>query len=114
MTSHHQSQRVGVISISVLFTLLLSSTMPAEAVASPHRVLENLVLRSETAIAIAKAVAEETYGAESIATQLPLVAARKGDAWHVSGHLPAGIPGGVVEVWIAARDGRVIRLTHGK
>ena len=114
MKSHLRRRRVGVVPALVFLALVLSVFTTTGALASQHKVSGNLVMRTETAIAIAKAVAEETYGAKSIAAQLPLVALRKGNTWHVSGQLPAGIPGGVVEVWVAVSDGRVIRLTHGK
>ena len=82
--------------------------------AGEHKVERDLVQRAETAIAIARAVSEETYGREDIKLQLPLQASRRGASWYVHGSLPAGVPGGVVEVWISVSDGRIVRLTHGK
>jgi NTF2 fold immunity protein len=81
---------------------------------APPHVTGDLVSRPDTAVAIAKAVAEETYGHESVAGQSPLAAVKEGNAWHVSGRLPSGTAGGVVEVWVAAKDGRVLRLIHSK
>ena len=74
----------------------------------------DLVARQETAAAIADAVAVETYGEEVLAAERPLVAKREAGVWHVSGHFAHPMPGGVVEVWISPKDGRVIRMTHGK
>jgi hypothetical protein len=103
---------VRSIALTLSFILCCSTTSGGQR--TQHRVAGDLVSRSETAIAIAKAVAEETYGSAAIAAQSPLAAMKEGTTWHVSGRLPAGTPGGVVEVWIAVRDGRVLRMTHGK
>lgn len=94
--------------------LALTSTPAAFAEPSPHRVQGDLVKSARTAIAIAKAVAEETYGTEGIAAQTPFLAVKRNGTWHVQGHLPPDWKGGVVEVWIASLDGRVLRMTHGK
>lgn len=106
--------RHRAVSIVVLVSLLMCSFWAIGQQASSHRVTGNLVVHADTAKAIAKAVAEETYGPEVISGQMPLVAVRKDSIWHISGRLPPGVPGGVVEVWVSVRDGRVLRLTHGK
>lgn len=101
--------------------LLLSVVCVAGAVAladvsaTKHPSREgDLVKKSATAIAIAKAVAAEAYGDKQVNAQLPFVASRYGDHWEVLGSLPKGIPGGVIEVHIAVADARVLQLQHGK
>lgn len=74
----------------------------------------NMVSQKDTAISIAKAVAEEAYGKGAVAGQLPLVAVLNNGVWHVAGTLPHGVPGGVVEVQISSRDGRILKIIHGK
>lgn len=73
---------------------------------------ERLVERSITAISIAQAVSVERYGAEVVEAQKPLIAERRGDVWVVKGVLPNGIPGGTLEVWVSAVDGRITQIQH--
>lgn len=102
-----------VISIFLYLSLLVYPFLAVGEQPRLHRVTGNLVVNVETATAIAKAVAIEIYGVEIITDELPLVAVRKGNVWHVRGHIPPNTPGGVVEVWISVKDGRILRLTHG-
>jgi len=44
----------------------------------------------------------------------PFSAKLTGNVWRVTGHLPSDVDGGVAEAWIDKRDGRVLRVTHGK
>ena len=104
----------GAASAALTLSLAVWCSTAIAGQADKHRVAGELVSRSETAIAIATAVATETYGSATVTSQLPLVAVTEGKTWHVSGSLPAGTPGGILEVWIAPRDGRVLRLTHGR
>ena len=76
----------------------------------PH----GFVASAETAIKIAQAVLEPIYGAEQIRRQLPLTAVLDKEAWIVQGSLPTGTRGGVALIEIAKRDGRIIRVTHGR
>jgi hypothetical protein len=86
----------------------------ADANDKAHRVVGDLVKESKTAIAIATAIASETYGSEMVQDQVPLIARRTGGTWHIKGSMPPNEPGGVMEVWISATDGQVIRMTHGR
>jgi hypothetical protein len=67
---------------------------------------------AQTAIAVARAVLTPIYGAEKIRSEEPLTARKQDDVWVVSGTLPAGLAGGVVEVSISAKDGRILRVIH--
>lgn len=69
---------------------------------------------AEVAIQIARAVLERIYGARQIEGQLPLTARMEGEAWIVTGTLPAGRLGGTARIEIAKQDGRILRVTHGR
>lgn len=73
---------------------------------------EKLVERQSTAVAIAHAVAVERYGVEVVEAQMPLTAERNGETWVVNGVLPEGVPGGVLDIWVSAIDGRIIKIQH--
>ena len=67
-----------------------------------------------TAIAIAKAIWIPIYGKEKIESEAPFVATLKENAWHVQGTLPKGYRGGTAEAVISKRDGKILRVIHGK
>jgi hypothetical protein len=69
---------------------------------------------ARTAVAIAEAILNSVYGEQQIAGEKPLQAKRSGDVWRVSGALPPGYKGGVAEIWISKRSGRILHLSHGK
>ena len=81
---------------------------------------KDAVPNAETAIRIAMAVWTPIYGAEMVEVEAPFDAKRAPDgSWFVCGtmHCSNGLPtckGGVLEAWIARRDGQVLRVTHGK
>ena len=67
-----------------------------------------------TAIKIAVAVCEPIYGRDHIAKKKPFHATLKDGIWTVEGSLPKGWLGGVPEAEIAQKDGRILRISHGK
>jgi hypothetical protein len=74
---------------------------------------------SITAVRVAEAVLVPVYGAEQIERQKPLTASLRGDVWVVKGQLRPRRPGaraagGVALVEIAKKDGRILRMTHGR
>jgi hypothetical protein len=75
---------------------------------------EGFVPDAATATRIAEAVLIPIYAARQIQAQQPLSATLRGDAWLVTGQLPAGSAGGVAVVEIAKRDARVLRVSHGR
>jgi len=67
-----------------------------------------------TAARIAEAVWIPIYGAQ-IVREKPFKATLKGDVWTVTGRdLPPGTVGGVAEAEISKRDGRILRVIHGR
>ncbi len=68
-----------------------------------------------TAHRIAEAVWIPIYGERVIAKEKPFRATLHGEVWTVTGKdLPAGRSGGVAEADISMRDGRILRVIHGK
>lgn len=68
-----------------------------------------------TASRIAEAVWIPIYGEAHIAAEKPFKVTLKGDVWTVTGKdLPPNTFGGVAEADISKRDGRILRVIHGK
>jgi hypothetical protein len=67
-----------------------------------------------TARAIAEAVSLPIYGKVLIDSEKPLKATLNNDVWTVTGTLPAGRLGGVLEMEIAREDARILRVSHGR
>jgi len=66
----------------------------------------------KTAVTIGKAVLEPVY--KNIEQQEPFQASLDGDMWVIKGSLPEGVLGGVGEVRIDKRTGRILHMIHGK
>jgi hypothetical protein len=75
---------------------------------------EGFIPSKEVAIKVAVAVWEPIYGAEKIAKEKPYRATLADGVWTVKGSLPKGNKGGVALARIAKKDGRILRVTHGK
>ena len=73
-----------------------------------------MVPNAETAVAIAVAVFKPIYGTENIENQRPFHAVLNNGVWHVYGSLPVNLLGGVAEAELSRKDGRIIRVWHGK
>ena len=67
-----------------------------------------------TAIRIAEAVWIPIYVEEKINSEKPIKATLHNGIWIVEGSLPEGLAGGVAMAEIANKDGRIIRVSHGK
>jgi hypothetical protein len=67
-----------------------------------------------TAIKIAVAIWEPIYGAKHIAAKKPFHATLHDGIWSVYGSLPKGWVGGVPEAEISQKDGKILRVRHGK
>jgi hypothetical protein len=83
---------------------------------SPHSYIPDagFVPDERTAILIAEAVLMPIYGVEEIKQERPFKATLSSGVWTVVGSLPAGSIGGVAIVEISKRDGRIVRVSHGK
>ncbi len=67
-----------------------------------------------TAIAVAEPILFKIYGKNNILDERPYSVSLVDDYWLLSGSLPKGWLGGVFFIILSAKDGRVIKLTHGK
>jgi len=67
-----------------------------------------------TATRVAEAILIPIYGQEQIESERPFSAQLNENTWKVEGHLAPGMDGGVAEVWIDKRDGRILRVSHGQ
>ncbi len=75
---------------------------------------EGFIPSKEVAIKVAVAVWEPIYGPEKIAKEEPYRATLADGVWTVEGSLSKGSKGGVALARIAKKDGRILRVTHGK
>jgi NTF2 fold immunity protein of polymorphic toxin system component len=69
---------------------------------------------SVTAVRIAIAVWAPIYGEQQIRGEQPYRASLRDGIWTVEGSLPENFIGGVAVAEIAKRDGRIVRVSHGK
>ena len=68
----------------------------------------------KTAIDIALKVWIPIYGKETIEGEKPYQAILKNGVWTVSGSLPEGMDGGVAMAQISQKDGKILKIIHGK
>jgi hypothetical protein len=77
--------------------------------------VEGYVPTAEVAIRIAVAVWEPIYGTQAIAEEKPYKATLAEGVWTVEGTLPKRYnKGGVALAEVSKRDGRILRVAHGK
>jgi hypothetical protein len=74
---------------------------------------EPLIKDARTAAAVAEALAFSAYGEALIKKQRPYQTTFINGYWRVAGTLKYDT-GGVFEILLDARDGRVVQLSHGK
>lgn len=68
-----------------------------------------------TAIKIGEIYLNHRFGTQNIVENHPLKAAIINDSvWKVTGTLPPNFFGGVPEIHLAKKDGKVLKITHGK
>lgn len=85
-----------------------------------YRPKQGYVPDATTATRIAEAVWLPIYGKDTIDGERPFHAKRVGDLWYVEGSLPPGSDprdtpvGGVAEITIHAKTGKIVRVSHGK
>ena len=96
--------------------LLMCWMVAMAASRDEHRVKPDsgFVPDQATAARVAEAILIPIYGQEQIESERPFSAQLNGNTWQVKGHLAPGVDGGVAEVWLDKRDGRILRVTHGK
>ncbi|SRR5258706_10188705 len=75
---------------------------------------DTLIKDNHTAIAVVEPILFKIYGKEQITNERPYECYLIDCYWYISGTLPKGSLGGVFEVIVSAKDGMIIKLTHGK
>jgi NTF2 fold immunity protein len=102
--------RIGIVA------LIACSLVPMAAGHEEHSVKPNtgFIPDQATATRVAEAILTPIYGQEQVESERPFSAQLNGNTWKVEGHLAPGVDGGVAEVWIDKRDGRILRVSHGK
>jgi hypothetical protein len=98
----------------ILTMSLLISMSVGQGVSKAVRPQAGFIPDQATAISVAEAILTPIYGREQIESERPFSAQLNGNTWKVEGHLAPGVDGGVAEVWIDKRDGRILRVSHGK
>lgn len=79
------------------------------------QILVDKVIPDEaTAIAVAEPILFKIYGRDQIIGEKPYTISSVDGYWMLSGSLAKGYLGGVFFIILSAKDGRVIKLTHGK
>ena len=101
--------RYSFLCVAAISTVLLAAEPPAHSV-KPRN---GLVPDAATATKIAVAVWEPIYGARQIADQQPYRAKLRNGIWTVEGTLNMEM-GGVALAEISQKDGRIVRVSHGR
>ncbi len=84
---------------------------------SQHNVVSNekmLIKNNSTAISVVEPILFGIYGKDNIVKQRPYDVYLINNYWIISGILPRDYLGGTFLIIMNAKNGEVIRLTHGK
>ena len=111
-----------LLGAAVVFAMVASVRLSAQTVHSEpkhsYTPANGFVPDSATAIRIAEAVLVPIYSERVVAKERPFRAKLVGEVWIVEGTLPcegAGdCIGGAAVVEISKKDGRILRVSHGK
>ena len=74
---------------------------------------DTLIRDKETAISIAEVMLFKAYGKATITTERPYECYLIEGYWFLRGTLPKSYTAEVFEMIISAKDGRIIKMTHG-
>ena len=76
--------------------------------------INKAIADKETAVSVAEPILFSIYGKDQIIGEKPYNVALIDGFWILTGTLPDGYVGGTFLIIFSAKDGRVIKLTHGK
>ncbi|HEY8781231.1 MAG TPA: YbbC/YhhH family protein [Mucilaginibacter sp.] len=76
--------------------------------------VKKIISNEKAAVAIAEPMLFKIYGKDDIISEKPYEIYLIDSYWVLSGTLPEGMYGGTFLIILSAKDGRVIKLTHGK
>jgi hypothetical protein len=107
----HGENAVKLMKIGVLTLLTCSIALMAFS-QEQHQVQPEagFVPNEVTATRVADAILIPIYGQSQVESERPFAASLSGNIWKVTGHLPDGVDGGVAEVWVDKREGRILRV----
>jgi hypothetical protein len=106
-----------------MVTLLASNLLATATIqASPRR--DDALPDSRTAVRVGYVLLSRRFGKQAIDRELPLRVGLDGNVWKVRGRIEKSrgirgntlhvVLGGIAEIDLDRRDGRVLRLEHGK
>ena len=98
------------LAINLMFLMAMTSQLYAQGYQPPNGIVPD----KETAVKIAVVVLEKIYGHQVITLEMPFTATLRGELWFVTGHLDPNDQGGVAELCISKKDGRITRIRHEK
>ena len=75
---------------------------------------DTLIKNRETAIAVVEPILFEIYGNEHIIREKPYECYLINGYWYITGTFPKNRKGGVFEIVISSKNGRIMNLTHGQ
>ena len=75
---------------------------------------DTLISDCKTAISVVEPILFKIYGKSNIEAEKPYECYLVNGFWYIAGTLSNGSKGGVFEIVIEAKDGKVIKLVHGK
>ena len=81
---------------------------------SKQILVDKVINDKETAIAVAEAILFKIYGRDQILGEKPYHANLVDGYWIIGGTLPKSYVGGTFLIILSSKDGRVIKLIHGK
>lgn len=81
---------------------------------SKQILVDKVIPDKQTAIAVAEPILFKIYGKDQILGEKPYNISLIDGYWLLSGLLPEGYKGGTFLIILSEKDGRVIKLTHGK
>ena len=74
---------------------------------------DTLIKDKETATSLAELMLFKTYGKATITSERPYECYLVDGYWYLRGTLPKNFTGDVFEMIISAKDGRIIKISHG-
>lgn len=93
-----------------LIAALVLFIAPVSAIARERQPVPD----ATAAVALAEKRLIPIYGKKQIESERPFTAKLESGVWHVCGYLPPEADGGVAEIWINMRTGKVLKVRHCK
>ena len=79
-----------------------------------HQICCKVIGDRATAIAVAEPILFKIYGKEHVLNEKPYNVDFVDGYWFIDGTLPSGSVGGTFFIILSSKDGRVVKLIHGK